>query len=78
MKIKFTVTGWETCTQPECNPAFVAKLHLRSECGKQMTLFPVPGETVKMEWDKATVVLTDAGLDEPSAAPEKPTKKKKR
>jgi hypothetical protein len=53
MQKKFTVVGWETCTQPECDPAFVARLFLRSDDGMALTLFPVPGSTVKEDWTTA-------------------------
>jgi hypothetical protein len=60
MNKTFTITGWETCTQPECNPAFVARLFLESEDGQKMTLFPVNGSTVKEDWKGKALVLRDA------------------
>lgn len=58
MKKTFTVTGWETCTQPECDPAFVAKIYARSADGQTITLFPVPGVTVKKDWEGKTITLS--------------------
>ena len=77
MKKTFTVTGSETCTQPECDPAFVAKIYARSADGQTLTLFPVPGATVKEDWHGKTLSLsTDAAevapqADKPAAIPKK-------